>query len=199
MIQKLSKYIPENALILVQEILEEHPLVIKIVKERATKHGDFKRTIDSKVEITINNNLNQYHFLITLIHELAHFVTFKKYKRIKPHGIEWKRNFQHLMLPFLNPEIFPEDLLPLLANYLINPKASTGSDVNLMQALNKYDDNSGKSFIFELPHGSMFLFKNKIYKKGNIRRTRYECVEMKSKKTYLFNKNAAVEIIEHNE
>ncbi|UMB55135.1 SprT-like domain-containing protein [Lutibacter sp. A64] len=199
MIEKLAKYIPKNALNLVQEILEKHPLVIKIVNERTTKHGDFKRTIDNKVQITINNNLNQYHFLITLIHELAHFVTFKKNKRVKPHGIEWKRNFQHLMLPFLNPEIFPQDILPLLANYLINPKASTGSDVKLMQALNSYDDNSGKSFIFELPHGSRFLFKNKIYKKGNIRRTRFECVEIKSKKTYLFNQNAAVEIIEHNE
>jgi len=99
------------------------------------------------------------------------------------------------MLPFLNPEIFPQDILPLLANYLINPKASTGSDVNLMQALNSYDDNSGKSFIFELQPGSLFLFKNKVYKKGNIRRTRYECVEMKSKKTYLFNQNAAVETL----
>jgi hypothetical protein len=195
MIEKLSKYIPDNAVPLVEEILVEHPLDIKIVRERATKHGDFKRTIHNKVQITINNNLNQYHFLITLVHELAHFVTFKKNKRAKPHGVEWKRNFQHLMLPFLNPTIFPEDLLPLLANYLINPKASTGSDVNLMYALNCYDDNSGKSFIFELQHGSIFLFKNKTYKKGNIRRTRFECIEMKSKKIYLFNRNAEVEIL----
>ena len=77
-IEKLSKYIPKNAVTLVQEILEEHPLDIKIVKERLTKHGDFKRTIHNKVQITINNNLNQYQFLLTLIHELAHFVTFKK-------------------------------------------------------------------------------------------------------------------------
>ena len=178
MIETLSKYIPENAVSLVQEILVEHPLDIKIVRERATKHGDFKRTVHNKVLITINNNLNQYQFLLTLIHELAHFVTFKKNRRVKPHGIEWKRNFQHLMLPFLNPAIFPEDLLPLMANYLINPKASTGSDVNLTYALKCYDDNSGKSFIFELHHGRIFLFQNITYNIGNNRRTRFDCIEL---------------------
>ena len=186
MIEKLSKYIPENSVESVNEILLEHPINIKIVNERSTKHGDFKRTIDNRFQITINNNLNQYQFLLTLIHEIAHFVTFKQSSRVKPHGIEWKRNFQHLMLPFVNPSIFPHNLLPLLANYLKNPKASTGSDVKLTYALKQYDENSGKSFIFELQHGSVFLFKNKTYKKGSKRRTRYECIEMNSKRTYLF-------------
>ncbi|REE80002.1 hypothetical protein BX611_2904 [Lutibacter oceani] len=195
MIEKLSKYIPENAVELVNEILLNHPISIKIVNERATKHGDFKRNINNKFQITINNNLNQYQFLLTLIHEIAHFVTFKQYVRVKPHGIEWKRNFQHLMLPFISPAIFPQNLLPLLANYIKNPKASTGSDVKLTYALKQYDENSGKSFIFELQHGSIFLFKDKTFKKGNKRRTRYECVEMNSKRTYLFNQNAEVETL----
>ena len=195
MIEKLSKYIPENSVESVNEILLEHPINIKIVNERSTKHGDFKRTIDNRFQITINNNLNQYQFLLTLIHEIAHFVTFKQSSRVKPHGIEWKRNFQHLMLPFVNPSIFPHNLLPLLANYLKNPKASTGSDVKLTYALKQYDENSGKSFIFELQHGSVFLFKNKTYKKGSKRRTRYECIEMNSKRTYLFNQNAEVETV----
>jgi SprT protein len=195
MIEKLSKYIPENAVDLVHEMLLKHPLDIKIVSERATKHGDFKRTLKNKFQITINNNLNNYQFLLTLIHEIAHFVTFKQSSRVKPHGIEWKTNFQHLMLPFINPTIFPEDLLPPLASYLRNPKASTGSDVKLTYALKQYDENSGKNFIFELQQGSIFLFKDKTYKKGNKRRTRYECIEMKSKRTYLFNQNAAVETL----
>ena len=56
-------------------------------------------------QITINNDLNKYRFLITLIHEMAHLVTFKDMPRSKPHGKEWKINFQRLMLPFLHPEI----------------------------------------------------------------------------------------------
>ena len=122
MIKKISKYIPENAIELVEEILEEHHIKIKIVNKRTSKHGDFKRFPNGSFQITINNSLNEYQFLLTLIHEIAHFVTYKQSKRVKPHGIEWKRNFQHLMLPFVQPSIYPDTVLPFLANYLQNPK-----------------------------------------------------------------------------
>lgn len=199
MIETLSKYIPENAVDLVEEILTNHPIHIKIVNNRTTKHGDFKKAINGSLQITINNNLNEYQFLLTLIHEIAHLVTFKQNRRVKPHGIEWKINFQHLMLPFLQPSIFPENLLPYLANYLKNPKASTGSDVKLTLALKQYDEMSGKNFIFELQHGSVFTFNKKSYKKGNKRRTRFECVEISSNKTYLFNQNAEVNLLKYDE
>lgn len=191
----LSKYIPKNAVELVVEILTKHPIEIKIVNNRSTKHGDFKRMKNGKVQITINNDLNQFQFLLTLIHEIAHFLTFKQYKRVKPHGIEWKRNFQHLMLPFIQPTIFPISVLPHLANYLKNPKASTGSDVKLTYALKQYDEKTDKNIIFELAQGSFFNYNNKTYQKGATRRTRIECVELKSNKTYLFNQNAEVLLV----
>ena len=197
MTEILSKYIPLNAIELVDEILSNHPIHIKIVNNRATKHGDFKRFKDGSLQITINNSLNKYQFLLTLIHEIAHLVTYKKSKRVKPHGIEWKLNFQHLMLPFLQPSIYPQNILPILANYLKNPKASTGADVKLTFALKQHDEISGKSFIFELQHGSIFTFNKKSYKKGDKRRTRFECIELNSNKTYLFNQNA--EVKEHIE
>ncbi|RXP63325.1 sprT domain-containing protein [Lutibacter sp. HS1-25] len=191
----LSKYIPENSVDLVLDILKQHPIAIKIVNDRKTKHGDFRKMSDGKVQITMNNSLNQYQFLLTLIHEIAHFTTHKQFKSVKPHGLEWKVNFQHLMLPFLQPSIFPTALLPHLANYLKNPKASTGSDVNLTYALKQYDEDLDKNFVFELEQGSFFIFNNKTYKKGAIRRTRIECLEMSSKRTYLFNQNAEVKPI----
>lgn len=194
----LSKYIPENSAGLVEEILKNHPIHIKIVNNRATKHGDFKRKLNGDFQITLNNTLNQYQFLFTLVHELAHWVTFKKHRKVKPHGVEWKQNFQHLMLPFLQPTIYPSHLLPYLANYLKNPKASTGADVNLTRALNEYNEKTGKSFIFELENGSFFSFNNKAFKKGEKRRTRFECVEMASKKVYLFNSNAEVEPLKNH-
>lgn len=194
MIDKLSKYLPENSIDLVQEILEEHHIKIKIVNKRTTKHGDFKRFPNGDFQITINNSLNEYQFLLTLVHEIAHFVTYKQSKRVKPHGIEWKRNFQHLMLPFVQPSIYPTTILPLLANYLKNPKASTGSDVKLTYALKQFDEMSGKNYIFELNEGSLFNFNGKTYKKGNTRRTRIECLETSSNRIYLFNQNAEIEI-----
>ena len=191
----LKKYIPENSFHLLNKILEAHPINIKIVNNRKTKHGDFKKQPNLQPEITINNSLNKYQFLLTLVHELAHFVTFKNYKRVKPHGKEWKLNFQHLMLPFLQPAIFPNELLPFLANYLINPKASTNSDTNLTYALKQYNAKSDKSFIFEIEFGSFFQYNNKTFEKGLLRRTRFECVEITNKKVYLFNKNAEVKLI----
>ncbi len=195
MIDTVSKYIPEEAVKFVDEILTNHPINIKIVNNRVTKHGDFKKLKNGSLQITLNKNLNKYQFLLTLIHEIAHLITYKSHKRVKPHGIEWKQNFQLLMLPFLQPTIFPNNVLSVLANYLKNPKASTGSDVHLTYALKQYDEMSGKNFIFELQHGSIFTFNNKSYKKGNKRRTRFECVELGSNKTYLFNQNAEVIIL----
>jgi len=190
----LEKYIPENAVSLVEDILKSNPISIKIVNKRTTKHGDFKKTKNGLLQITINNSLNKYQFLLTLIHEIAHFVAHQQYKSVKPHGKEWKLNFQHLMLPFLQPSIFPQKLLPYLANYLKNPKASTGSDVKWTDQLNQYNELNDKNFIFEIPEGSIFTFKNKDYKKGIKRRTRFECVEIASKKVYLFNQNAEITI-----
>ncbi len=195
MIDKLKIFLPENSVELVEEILENHKIEIKVVKNRASKHGDFKRLVSGKCIITINNSLNKYQFLLTLIHEIAHFATFKTHKRAKPHGIEWKQHFQHLMLPFLQPSIYPETVLPLLANYLKNPKASTGADVKLSYALKQFDNNSERNFIFDLNQGSLFNYKGRTFKKGSIRRTRIECLELSSKKTYLFNQNAEIDLI----
>ena len=191
----LRRYLPESSVILVVELLQNNPCHLKIVKNRKTKHGDFRKYSNGDFQITINNDLNIYRFLLTLVHETAHLVTYKKHKNIKPHGIEWKRNFQHLMLPFLTPEIYPKEILPFLAKYLINPKASTDADVNLSLALKQYDKLTNKSFIFEIPIDTKFTHNNKIFIRGNKRRTRYECLEVKTDKKYLFNQNAEVDLI----
>ena len=149
-------------------------------------------------QITINCNLNEYRFLITLIHEIAHFEAYRNFGRfIKPHGKEWKQTFQRLMLPFLNPEVFPMELLPLLAKHFKNPKASSDTDIKLALALKQFDPPNDKTYIFEVPLGDHFkIYNGRIFKKGAKRRTRYEGVEVKSGRLYLFNPNAEVEIVE---
>ena len=123
---------------------------LKIVNERVTRHGDYRKMPNGQHQITVNANLNKYRFLITLIHEIAHLLAFTKYGRnIKPHGLEWKRVFQYLMLPFLRPEVFPNQLLPLLARHFKNPRASSDTDAKLSLALKQYDAPNDKNFIFE--------------------------------------------------
>ena len=192
MINNFHKYIPENAINLVQSLIEYHRINLKIVNQRQTKHGDFRQLANGKFQITINNNLNPFQFLLTLIHEIAHHTTFEKYGRIRPHGKEWKQQFQYLMLPFLNPTIFPDHMLTPLAHYLKSPKASTDSDVRLSLALKGNTAENGKNFVFELPTNCTFVFKNKMYIRGKKRKTRIECLQLTTNRMYLFNQNTEV-------
>ncbi|WP_088323487.1 SprT-like domain-containing protein [Polaribacter tangerinus] len=188
-------FVPKKAIPYVEFLIQQHNFTLKIVNQRQTKHGDFRSLPDGRFQITVNNNLNKFQFLLTLVHEIAHHVTHQKFGKVQPHGKEWKAVFQHLMLPFLNPDIYPNAILPYLANYLKNPKASTDSDAKLALALKGNAAESGKAFIFNIPLGGLFIFKNTLYKRGNKRRTRFECLELSSKKVYLFNQN--VEVIPH--
>jgi len=197
MVHVLQNFIPQAAFDQVTQLLSHDNLVVKIKQERKTRHGDYRRLPNGKHQITINSNLNTYRFLITLIHEIAHFEAYKSYgKMIKPHGLEWKSVFQHLMLPFLRPEIFPMDVLPLLARHFKNPKASSDSDTVLALKLKHYDAPNGKTFIFEVPEGATFrLYNGKLFRKGPKRRTRFECTDLASGRLYVFNPNAEVELV----
>ena len=192
---KVLNYIPKSSISLVKNLINENNLLIKIVKIRKTKHGDFKKFRDGSSQITINHIDNKYRFLITLIHELAHFrVNRNLIRRVKPHGTEWKKTFQLLMLPFLNNTIFPNKILSDLANYLKNPSATTDSNINLVISLSKYDVESSTVFLFDILNETLFQHnKNKIYKKIGKLRKRYICEEIRSKRRYLFSPVTRVE------
>jgi hypothetical protein len=193
----LQKYLPERAVIPVMGMIKAYHIQLKIVAQRQSKHGDYRLKSDGFHQITVNSNLNKYRFLVTTVHEVAHLLAFKTYGySILPHGAEWKHTFQKLMLPFLNPEIFPADLLPVLARHFKNPTASSDTDAQLSLALKQYDIPNDKSFIFEIPHGSIFQLPNgRKFKKGKRIRKRYECQELSSGKIYVFQPNAEVDLL----
>ncbi len=193
----LEKYLPSHAVSPIFKLIEQNNIHLKIVNERVTRHGDYRRKENGVHQITINSNLNKFRFLITLVHEIAHLLAFERFGRaIKPHGREWKFTFQQMMLPFIRPEIFPVQLLPLIAKHFKNPKASSDTDAQLSVALKSFDPENDKNYIFELPVGGVFrIYNGKLFKKGAKRRKRYECVEMDTGKIYLFQPNAEVELI----
>ena len=195
--ETLSKYIPEHAVKPVFELIVANQVHLKIVNERVTRHGDYRKGLSGKHEITVNASLNKYRFLITLIHEISHLVAFEKFgRKIKPHGNEWKYSFQIMMVPFIRPEIFPSNLLPLLARHFKNPSASSDTDATLALALKQYDAQNDKNYVFEIPYGCVFRIPNgKIFKKIALRVKRYECIEVNSGRIYLFNPNAEVEVL----
>ena len=197
MLAQLEKYLPSGAIEPCAELLTTVDVAIKVVNIRVTRHGDYKRLPDGRHVITLNASANPYRFLITLIHEIAHLKAFEDYgRRIKPHGREWKRTFQHLMLPFLRPEIFPEEILPVLANHFKNPKASSNTDLKLSIALKDFDPPSVTTPVMDIPPGRTFkLYNGKEFRRGNKRVKRIECVEISTGRLYLFQPNAEVVLI----
>ncbi|MEM9000419.1 MAG: SprT-like domain-containing protein [Bacteroidota bacterium] len=195
----LQKYLPERAVKACLELIKVHGVHLKIVNHRETRHGDYRRLPNGLHQITVNASLNKYRFLITLVHEIAHLVAFEAHGRtIKPHGSEWKRTFQHLMVPFIRPDVFPSKLLPLIANHFKNPKASSSTDAHLSIALKAFDGvrHKDSSYVFELPLGSTFrIYNGKLFKKGRKKIKRYECIELATGRVYLFQPNAEVEPI----
>ena len=192
----LQRYLPPGAVTPCLDLIQGYGVHLRIVNERVTRHGDYRNLPDGGHMITVNSMNNPYRFLITLIHEIAHLLAFERYGRqIKPHGREWKHTFQHLMLPFLRPEIFPAPLLPVLARHFRNPRASSSTDTMLSLALREYDARvREKQYVFELPEGSTFrLYNGRLFRKGPKKIKRFQCMELATGKLYLFQPQAEVE------
>lgn len=189
----LESFLPEGSVELACEKLREYPHHLVITPPRATKLGDF--TADprgKKHTITVNGNLNKYAFLITLMHELAHLITYTKHKdKVKPHGHEWKSDFKQTLGPFLRRNVFPEDVAHAVKNYLANPGAATCSDIHLSKVLARYDKNSHPAvkLLDDLPRNARFAYgkDRRVFIKGDRIRTRYRCVEEKTRHEYLFS------------
>jgi hypothetical protein len=190
-----QKYLPENAALYCFKIWKDSHFHFKITRKRQSKLGDYSFSPEKGHQVTVNQDLNPYAFLITFLHEVAHYQVFSTYKRRKaPHGKEWKKFFQELMLPVLNETVFPADVLGSLRKYMANPKASSCADPALMKELRKYNKNENQLVLLsELPEGNVFSFQGRQFRKIEKRRTRVLCEEVATKKRYLISGIAEVE------
>lgn len=197
----LKVHLPDEAVSDVVDLIAQHQVYLRITKSRSSKYGDFRVPGPGhQPKLSINDNLNQYAFLVTLLHEVAHLLVWRNhqlfYRRIKPHGIEWKNEFKSLLKPFLKKEIFPEPLLTLLKRHMLNPKASSSSDVKLMAELKKFDDSKETSLtLTDFQIGDFFNYRNTTYRIIRKNRTRYLCENVNNKKRYLVHSLAEVEMI----
>jgi len=194
----LKPHLPENSISEVVSLIIEHQVYLKITKSRSSKYGDFRVPgMDQQPKLSINHNLNPYAFLITLLHEMAHLVVWKNYKsiykRIKPHGMEWKKEFKNLMKPFLRPDIFPEPLLSILKKHMLNAKASSSSDIRLMKELRKFDKiNEEVKIVADFSVGETFILRNNPFRIIKKNRSRYLCENTNNQKKYLIHSLAEV-------
>lgn len=187
----LQHYLPKGSAALVMQLLNLYKVHLTITRERKTVLGDYRHAVDNTTHrISVNGNLNQYSFLITLIHELAHLVTFMEFgNRVSAHGKEWKHLYKLLLIQFLQLQIFPADIVAAIQSSLHNLPASSCADEALMRVLRRYDERKdGVLLVEELPDGSLFAIEGgKIFKKGRQLRKRIQCVEVKTGKLYLFS------------
>lgn len=209
MYRLIAPKIPEAAIQDILLLIRAHPFQLKIVRHRTSKTGDFRAAHKNEpARITVNGNLNKYAFLITLVHELAHHhvnldfdrklkkITLRRKSRPLPHGKEWKDKFRLLMGPYLNLEVFPIDILPVLNQYLENPKASSSVDHHLSTVLNRYDPADMTIRLEELPYDAVFtIHDTRYFRKKEKLRKRYRCICLKTNRIYLVSANAPVKPI----
>lgn len=151
-------------------------ILLKLSAPRKSKLGDYRYNFGNKThQISVNINLSEPEFFVTFLHELAHKKCFDQFQgKVQPHGAEWKALFRDLMLDVLASVAMSEAVAKEINTAIINPKATKvippEKGALLVNSLSVGD-------VFELKAGRRF----KILQK---RRTRFLCVDLKSKKQY---------------
>ncbi|HYC84843.1 MAG TPA: SprT-like domain-containing protein [Chryseosolibacter sp.] len=195
----LQKHTPSEALGYCFSLWKYLPFELKITKTRHSKVGDFTGKRDAKYQrITLNDDLNPYLFLFTYIHEVAHLHVYVKYgNKVDPHGDEWKNVFKQLMGPMILNTVFPGEILHLVRQHMVNPKASSFADTELTKAFRSFDKHADQyTYLSDIPEGSIFQFQQRYFLKGKIKRTRIVCRELKSKRNYLIPADVLVSNIQ---
>jgi hypothetical protein len=198
----LNSFLPPGTYHAVEEYLRFYNIHLTITQHRKSILGDYRhRTHFSNHRISVNGSLNKYSFLITLLHEIAHLLTFEKYSnKVMAHGNEWKTIYGSLLKQFVENRIFPADIEKELLTSLKNPAASSCAEDDLIRVLRKYDvHTNGYKLVEEIPPNSLFkLDDGKIFKKGEKQRKRFKCEEVGTGKVYLFSPVYEVEMIPQN-
>ena len=190
-IDHLQNFLPPGTYEPVLHYLQQYQVHLTVARERKSILGDYRhRTHGKNHRISVNGNLNTYAFLITLLHELAHLLTFEQYgNRVQSHGKEWKQVFGQLLAQFIQHDVFPADVKQALLQSLHNPAASSCADVSLLRALKRYDTGEGSGLLVEqLPAEALFKTSDgRIFKKMEKVRKRFKCIEVRTGRLYLFS------------
>jgi len=193
-IRAIRAHLPEGTADYVAELLRGDQLggaavEVRSVRARRSKLGDHRAPVRGRTihRITINDDLNPYAFLTTLLHEIAHAVTWEKHvrprkpfsRRVLPHGAQWKSEFGRILAPVVDRGSLPADVSGALARYLRDPAAATCSDRGLLVALSRYDaPDPLRMMVEEVAVGVAFRVEGgRTFLKGPKLRSRFRCYD----------------------
>ena len=198
-IEVLQQYLPEDTFDAIHTYLRDYHVHLTISGKRKSILGNYRhRTQYTNHHISVNGNLNVYSFLITLLHELSHLLTFEQYgNKVLPHGGEWKSIYAGLLRQFLENKIFPAEIECELLLSIKNPAAGCAAEDGLMRVLRKYDAKGTAHLLLEeLPSSAQFRIEDgRVFIKGEKLRKRFKCRELQTEKDYLFSPIYEVELV----
>ena len=197
----LARYLPASAVDPVYRFIVEHNIHFRITRERASKLGDYKmpQPRHQYHEISVNGNLSTHFFLLVLLHEMAHLLTFLSHgRKIQPHGHEWQGHYRDLLLEYSCAGHFPPETKPLIMKYTAHIPLNRAAGQEL-EKLVKQLDNPGETIpittLDDIPLGSTFRIVNKpryLFRSISKNRTRYRCLELQTQQTYSISASAEV-------
>ncbi len=190
----LAKYIPDASLSQVVNLFAVNNVQLNICRNRKTKLGDYRPPQNGYVfhRISVNYNLNEFEFLVTLIHEFAHLFVWNKYKnKVEPHGKEWKSTYYSLLNQFIEQNVFPQEIKLAILKLETSPE---NAKLEMGRAMQKYTNSEEDSlFVEEIPLLANFKTADgRTFQKLEKLRKRYKCLCLNNKKKYLFHPLAKV-------
>ncbi len=187
----LRKYLPEGSFDRIVYYLNFFKIHFTITLKRNTVLGDYRHPIPGgNHRITVNGDLNQYEFLVTFLHELAHLITFEKFgARVPSHGKEWKNQYGLLLMEFVDLGIFPVDVHQAILKTIPDPAATANGETMLLSVLRKYNNEKQEGrTVAQIAMGGFFKTqKGQIFKKVALRRTRFLCTDYHTGAAYSFS------------
>lgn len=200
-LEALRQFLPDGSFDPVVQLIHHYKIHLTVTKARKSVLGDYRHPfMGANHKISVNGNLNQYEFLITLLHELAHLLCYEQYKnRVEAHGQEWKGIYGNLLTQFIQMDLFPTDIKNCLLKTLKNPAATANGETKLLLVLRKYNavQKEGVQLVAHLQEGTLFeAMKGKVFKRGKKRRIRIECIEMTTGHVYSFSALTEVKVIQ---